>query len=53
MLSFRNPTEQNGDGRGAFNFSPVMVLFYRFVEFVVEAMLAHVAKLTSLTPLSA
>ena len=49
MLSIRNLVERDGNRRGAFNFSPVIVLFYRSVEFVVEARVAHVAKLTSLT----
>ena len=50
IVGFRNLTERDGNWTGAFNFSPVIVLFYRFVEFVAEAMLAHVAKITSLTP---
>lgn len=52
MINFRNLTERDGNWKGAFNFLPVIVLFYRFIEFVAEAMLAYVAKLTSMTPIA-
>ena len=34
MIKFRNLTERDGNWKGAFNFLPVIVLFYRFIEFV-------------------